>query len=121
MRVRINIFFSFLTCPRFSQLLFIYYATQRHMMKINIVIGIVVAMAAGVVITGSTFTEVSAQGNLSSGGANTTLGGGNIVEQLKSAAVAAELIDNKKMFIIACEPAMTDPDTQCVVANLQMR
>jgi hypothetical protein len=30
-------------------------------------------------------------------------------------------IDNKKMFIIACEPSMTDPDTQCVVANLEMR
>jgi hypothetical protein len=90
-------------------------------MKSNIVLGIVVAMAAGVVITGSTLIEVSAQGNLSSGGANTTLGGGNIVEQLKSAAVAAELIDNKKMFIIACEPTMTDPDTQCLVANLQMR
>jgi hypothetical protein len=90
-------------------------------MKKNIVIGIVVALALGVVITGSTLTAVSAQGNLTSGGGNTTAGGGNIVEQLKSAAVAAELIDNKKMFIIACEPSMTDPDTQCVVASLQMR
>ena len=90
-------------------------------MKNNIVIGIVVAMATGVVITGSTFMEVSAQQNLTSGGTNTTLGGGNIVEQIKAAAVAAELIDNKKMFIIACEPSVTDPDTQCVVANLAMR
>ena len=90
-------------------------------MKNNIVIGIVVAMAAGVVITGSTLTAVSAQGNLTSGGANTTAGGGNIVQQLKSAAVKAELINNKKMFIIACEPSMTDPDTQCLVANLEMR
>jgi hypothetical protein len=90
-------------------------------MKKNIVIGIVVALALGVVITGSTLTAVSAQGNLTSGGGNTTAGGGSIVEQLKSAAVAAELIDNKKMFIIACEPSMTDPDTQCVVASLQMR
>ena len=90
-------------------------------MKNSIVIGIVVAMAAGVVITGSTFTAVSAQQNLTSGGENTTAGGGNIVQQLKSAAVKAELIDNKKMFIIACEPTMTDPDTQCVVANLEMR
>ncbi len=40
---------------------------------------------------------------------------------IDSAAAVAELIDNKKMFIIACEPSMTDPDTQCVVANLQMR
>ena len=91
------------------------------MMKNIIVIGIVVAMAVGFVITGSTPTAISAQGNLTSGGENTTAGGGDIVQQLKSAAVAAELIDNKKMFIIACEPSMTDPDTQCVVANLQMR
>jgi hypothetical protein len=91
-------------------------------MKNNIVIGIVVAaMALGFVITGSTLTAVSAQANLTSGGENTTAGGGNIVDQLKAAAVAAELIDNKKMFIIACEPTMTDPDTQCVVANLEMR
>jgi hypothetical protein len=90
-------------------------------MKNNIVIGIVAAMALGFVITGSTLTAVSAQQNLTSGGANMTAGGGNIVDQLKAAAVAAELIDNKKMFIIACEPTMTDPDTQCVVANLEMR
>jgi hypothetical protein len=91
------------------------------MMKNNIVIGIVVAMALGVVITGSTLTAVSAQQNLTSGGENTTAGGGNIVDQLKAAAAVAELIDNKKMFIIACEPTMTDPNTQCVVANLEMR
>ena len=107
-------------------------------MKNSIVIGIVVAMAAGVVITGSTLPAVSAQGNMTAGGGgnmtaggggnmtaggggNMTAGGGDIVQQLKSAAVAAELIDNKKMFIIACDPLMTDPDTQCVVANLQMR
>jgi hypothetical protein len=42
---------------------------------------------------------------------------GNIIQQLKSTAVAAELIDNKKMFIIACKPSMTDPDT--TVVNLQ--
>ena len=98
-------------------------------MKNSIVIGIVVAMAAGVV-TGSTLPAVSAQGNMTAGGAgnmtaggggNMTAGGGDIVQQLKSAAVAAELIDNKKMFIIACEPLMTNPDTQCVVANLEMR
>jgi hypothetical protein len=84
------------------------------MMKNIIVIGIIVAMAVGFVITGSTSTAVSAQGNM-------TAGGGNIVQQLKAAAAVAELIDNKKMFIIACEPSMTDPDTQCVVANLEMR
>jgi hypothetical protein len=101
--------------------LFIYYVTQQ-LMKNIIVIGIVVAMALGVVKTGSTLTAVSAQENLTSaGGGNMTAGGGDIVQQLKSAAVAAELIDNKKMFIIACEPSMTDPDTQCVVGNLQMR
>lgn len=71
-------------------------------------------MVVGVVITGSSLPAVLAQGNM-------TAGGGDIVQQLKSAAVAAELIDNKKMFIIACEPSMTDPDTQCVVANLEMR
>jgi hypothetical protein len=84
------------------------------MMKNIIVIGIVVAMAVGFVITGSTPTAVSAQGNM-------TAGGGDIVQQLKAAAAVAELIDNKKMFIIACEPSMTDPDTQCVVANLEIR
>jgi hypothetical protein len=92
------------------------------MMKKNIVIGIVVAMALGVVITGSTVTAVSAQGNMTAGGGgNMTAGGGDIVKQLKSAAVTAKLIDNKKMFIIACLPAMTDPDTQCTVANLELR
>jgi hypothetical protein len=91
-------------------------------MKKGTVIGIVVAMATGVVITGSTLPSVSAQGNVTAGGGgNMTAGGGDIVQQLKSAAAVAELIDNKKMFIIACEPSMTDPDTQCVVANLQMR
>jgi hypothetical protein len=76
-------------------------------MKNTIVTGIVVAMALGVVITSSTPILVSAQENLTSGGENTTAGGGNIVQQLKAAATAAELIDNKKMFIIACEPNMT--------------
>ena len=93
------------------------------MMKNNIVIGIVVAMALGVVITGSTLTAVSAQGNMTAGGGGnmTAGGGGDIVQQLKSAAVTAKLIDNKKMFIIACLPEMTDPDTQCSVANLELR
>ncbi|MFZ0649074.1 MAG: hypothetical protein WAM27_12725 [Nitrososphaeraceae archaeon] len=92
-------------------------------MKNNIVIGIVVAMAAGVVITGSTLPAVSAQGNMTAGGGGnmTAGGGGDIVQQLKSAAAVAELINNKKMFIVACEPSMTDPDTQCVVANLELR
>ena len=99
-------------------------------MKNNTVIGIVVAMAVGVVITGSTLPAVTAQGNMTAGGGgnmtaggggNMTAGGGDIVQQLKAAAAVAELIDNKKMFIIACEPSMTDPDTQCVVANLEMR
>ena len=99
-------------------------------MKNNAVIGIVVAMAVGVVITGSTLTAVSAQehmtagggGNMTAGGGgNMTAGGGDIVQQLKSAAVTAKLIDNKKMFIIACLPSMTDPDTQCSVANLELR
>ena len=62
---------------QFSQLLFIYDVTHRHMMKNNIVIGIVVAMALGVVITGSTLTAVSAQGNMTAGGGgNMTAGGG---------------------------------------------
>jgi hypothetical protein len=99
-------------------------------MKSSAIIGIVVAMAVGVVITGSSLPAVLAQGNMTAGGGgnmtaggggNVTAGGGDIVQQLKSAAVRAELIDNKKMFIIACEPSMTDPDTQCVVANLEMR
>ena len=92
------------------------------MMKNNIVIGIVVAMALGVVITGSTVAAISAQGNMTAGGGgNMTAGGGDIVQQLKSAAVTAKLIDNKKMFIIACLPEMTNPDTQCSVANLELR
>ena len=40
-------------------------------MKNSIVIGIVVAMAAGVVITGSTLPAVSAQGNMTAGGVGT--------------------------------------------------
>jgi hypothetical protein len=107
--------------PIFPTLIYILCYLEA-LMKKGIVIGIVVAMATGVVITGSTLPSVSAQGNMTAGGGgNMTAGGGDIVQQLKSAAVAAELIDNKKMFIIACEPSMTDPDTQCVVANLQMR
>jgi hypothetical protein len=91
-------------------------------MKNSFVIGIVVAMAVGVVITGSTLPAVSAQQNLTSGGGgNMTAGGGDIIQQLKAAAAMAEIIDNKKMFIIACEPTMTDPNTQCVVANLEIR
>ena len=47
------------------------------MMKTNIVTGIVVAMALGFVITGSTLTAVSAQGNMTAGGGgNMTAGGG---------------------------------------------
>lgn len=91
-------------------------------MKYSIVIGIFVVTAVGVLVTGSTLTAVSAQGNMTAGGGgNMTAGGGDIVQQLKAAAAIAEIIDNKKMFIIACEPTMTDPNTQCVVANLQMR
>jgi hypothetical protein len=107
--------------PIFPTLIYILCYLEA-LMKKGIVIGIVVAMATGVVITGSTLPSVSAQGNMTAGGGgNMTAGGGDIVQQLKSAAAVAELIDNKKMFIIACEPSMTDPDTQCVVANLQMR
>ena len=91
-------------------------------MKNSIVIGIVVATAVGVLVSGSALTAVSAQGNMTAGGGgNMTAGGGDIVQQLKAAAAIAEIIDNKKMFIIACEPTMTDPNTQCIVANLEMR
>jgi hypothetical protein len=89
-------------------------------MKTNIVIGIVVSVALAVIIMGNTITKAE-QANLTSGAENTTAGGGNITQQLKAAAAIAEIIDNKKMFIIACEPTMTDPNTQCVVANLEMR
>ena len=75
-------------------------------MKNKFVIGIVVAMAAGVVITGSTLPAVSAQGNMTAGGGgnmtaggggNMTAGGGDIVQQLKSAASHEQkLINNKK-------------------------
>ena len=44
-------------------------------MKTNIVVGIVVAMALGVVITGSTLTAVSAQGNMTAGGGGNMTGG----------------------------------------------
>jgi hypothetical protein len=84
------------------------------MKKNNIVIGIVVAMAVGVVITGSTLTAVSAQGNM-------TAGGGDIVKQLKAASAKAQLINNKKIFLIACDPSMTDPNTQCVVHDIQVQ
>lgn len=85
-------------------------------MKNNIVIGIVVAVAVGVVITGSTLPAVSAQGNM-------TAGGGDIKQKLMSAAVKAKtlsaVINNKDIYVVACDPDFTDPGTQCTVYNVE--
>lgn len=85
------------------------------MMKNNIAIGIVVAVAVGVVITGSTLTAVSAQGNM-------TAGGGDIQQKLMSAAANAKalgaIINNKDLYVVACDPSFTDPGTQCEVYNV---
>ena len=86
------------------------------MMKNNIVIGIVVAIAVGVVVTGSTLTAVSAQGNM-------TAGGGDIKQKLMSAGAKAKtlgaVITNKDIFVVACDPGFTDPATQCDVYTIQ--
>ena len=82
----------------------------------NIVIGIVVAMAVGVVITGSTLTAVSAQGSM-------PVGGGNIKQKLMSAAAKAKtlsaVINNKDIYVVAYDPNFTDPGTQCTVYNVE--
>ena len=82
------------------------------MMKNKIVIGIVVAMTLGVVVTGSTLPAVSAQGNMTTGGE--TLG-----SKVMSLAAAAKVIDDKKMFIVSCPPAVADADAECVVATIE--
>ena len=90
------------------------------MMKNNIVIGIVVTMTLGFVITGSTLTAVSAQGNMTAGGGgNMTAGGRDIAGKVKSLAVASKIIDDKKRFVVECPPDVTDPNTQCSVAKIE--
>ena len=86
-----------------------------YMMKNNSVMGIVVAMAVVVVITGSTIPAVLAQGNMT--------GEGDIAKKLLSAGVKAKalnaVIANKDVFVVACDPGFTDPATQCQVYTTQ--
>ena len=112
------------------------FSITRDMMKNNIVIGIVVTMTLGFVITGSTLTAVSAQGNMTAGGGgnmtaggggnmtaggggNMTAGGRDIAGKVKSLAVASKIIDDKKRFVVECPPDVTDPNTQCSVAKIE--
>ena len=71
-------------------------------------------------ITGSILPAVSAQGNMTAGGGgNMTAGGGDIGSKVKSLAITAQIIDDKKRFIVECPPEVTDPDTQCIVVKIE--
>jgi hypothetical protein len=78
-------------------------------MKNSIVIGMVVAMALSVVITGSTLTAVTAQGNLT----------GDIANKVKSLAATSQIVDDKKRFVVDCPSDVTDPNTQCTVFKIE--
>jgi hypothetical protein len=88
------------------------------MTRNNAVIGIVVAMTVAVIITGSTIPMVLAQQ-----GGNMTGGGGDLVKKMLSAGVKAQalkaIINNKDVFVVACDPGFTDPATQCQVYTTQ--
>jgi hypothetical protein len=88
------------------------------MTKNNAVIGIVVAMTVAVIITGSTLPMVLAQQN-----GNMTGGGGDLVQKMLSAGIKAKaaqaVINNKDVFVVACDPGFTDPATQCQVYTTQ--
>ena len=88
------------------------------MTRNNAVIGIVVAMTVAIIITGSTIPMVLAQQN-----GNMTGGGGDLLKKLLSAGIKAKainaVINNKDIFVIACDPGFTDPATQCDVYTTQ--
>lgn len=89
------------------------------MTKNNTLIGIAVATAVVLVITGSTLPMVLAQqsGNMTAGG------GGDLMKKMISAGVKAKaiqaVINNKDVFVVACDPGFTDPATQCQVYTTQ--
>lgn len=90
------------------------------MTKNNVVIGTIVAVTVALIITASTVPTVLAQqaGNMTGGG-----GGGDLVQKMLSAAIQAKtlktVINNKDIYVIACDPDMTDPATQCEVYTIQ--
>ena len=88
------------------------------MTRNNAVVGIVVAMTVAIIITGSTIPMVLAQQN-----GNMTGGGGDLVKKMLSAGIKAKainaVINNKDIFVIACDPGFTDPATQCDVYTTQ--
>jgi uncharacterized protein YycO len=89
------------------------------MTKNNVVIGTIVAVTVALIITASTVPTVLAQqaGNMTGGG------GGDLVQKMLSAAIQAKtlktVINNKDIYVIACDPDMTDPATQCEVYTIQ--
>ena len=91
------------------------------MTKNNVVIGTIVAVTVTLIITASTVPTVLAQqaGNMTGGGG----GGGDLVQKMLSAAIQAKtlktVINNKDIYVIACDPDMTDPATQCEVYTIQ--
>ena len=91
------------------------------MTKNNVVIGTIVAVTVALIITASTVPTVLAQqaGNMTGGGA----GGDDLVQKMLSAAIQAKtlktVINNKDIYVIACDPDMTDPATQCEVYTIQ--
>jgi outer membrane lipoprotein SlyB len=97
------------------------------MTKNNVVIGTIVAVTVALIITASTIPTVLAQqaGNMTGGNAGnmTGGGGGDLVQKMLSAAIQAKtlktVINNKDVYVIACDPDMTDPATQCEVYTIQ--
>jgi hypothetical protein len=88
------------------------------MTKNNVVIGTIVAVTVALIITASTVPTVLAQQ-----AGNMTGGGGDLVQKMLSAAIQAKtlktVINNKDIYVIACDPDMTDPATQCEVYTIQ--
>jgi hypothetical protein len=97
------------------------------MTKNNVVIGTIVAVTVALIITASTVPTVLAQqaGNMTGGNAGnmTGGGGGDLVQKMLSAAIQAKtlktVINNKDVYVIACDPDMTDQATQCEVYTIQ--
>jgi hypothetical protein len=93
------------------------------MTKNNVVIGTIVAVTVALIITASTVpttvpTVLAQQaGNMTGGG------GSDLVQKMLSAAIQAKtlktVINNKDIYVIACDPDMTDPATQCEVYTIQ--
>ena len=54
---------------------------------------------------------------------NMTGGGGDLVQKMLSAAIQAKtlktVINNKDVYVISCDPDMTDPAAQCEIYTIQ--